>query len=169
MGQWVDGDPGPGDDARRNRRARVPRAAACGAPAREPTVSSGRWAAILPGKRAKPTGSAGSCRRSSPPCSPTATRGVRSVAKVMRVSTRTLQRRLSDEGVTFIRVVARARFAVARQMLDDPARKVIDIALDLGYSDPAHFARAFARWTGLAPREFRRLRGTSAQRGGVPG
>lgn len=95
--------------------------------------------------------------------------GVRSVAKVMRVSTRTLQRRLSDEGVTFMRVVAQARFAVARQMLDDPARKVIDIALDLGYSDPAHFARAFARWTGLAPREFRRLRGTSAQRGGVPG
>jgi AraC-like DNA-binding protein len=38
--------------------------------------------------------------------------------------------------------------------------KVIDIALELGYSDPAHFARAFARWTGLAPREFRRLRGT---------
>jgi AraC-like DNA-binding protein len=89
---------------------------------------------------------------------------VRSVAKVMQLSTRTLQRRLSDEGVTFMRVVAQARFAVAQQMLDDPARKVIDIALDLGYSDPAHFARAFARWTGLAPREFRRLRATSAQR-----
>jgi AraC-like DNA-binding protein len=89
---------------------------------------------------------------------------VRSVAKAMRLSTRTLQRRLSNEGITFMRVVAQARYAVARQMLDDPARKVIDIALDLGYSDPAHFARAFARWTGLAPREFRRLRAPSAQR-----
>jgi len=94
---------------------------------------------------------------------------VRSVAKLMRLSTRTLQRRLSDEGVTFMHVVAQARFAVAQQMLDDPTRKVIDIALDLGYSDPAHFARAFTRWTGLAPREFRRLRGISAQRRDVPG
>src|SRR5262249_56283236 len=45
------------------------------------------------------------------------------------------------------------------QRLVDPARKVIALALDLGHSAPAHFTRAFARWTGLAPRAFRRLRG----------
>ena len=83
---------------------------------------------------------------------------VRSVAKMMGLSARTLQRRLFDEGVTYGRVVARARFDLAQQMLEDPACKVIEVALDLGYSDPAHFARAFARWTGVAPREFRRLR-----------
>jgi AraC-like DNA-binding protein len=81
---------------------------------------------------------------------------MRSVAELLGVTTRTLQRRLSAEGLTFVAVVARARLDVARRMLDDPARKVIDVALDLGYSDPAHFTRAFARWTGLAPREFRR-------------
>src|SRR5262245_5034057 len=32
-------------------------------------------------------------------------------------------------------------------MLDDPARKVVDVALDLGYSDHAHFTCAFVRWT----------------------
>jgi len=85
---------------------------------------------------------------------------MRSVAELVGVTTRTLQRRLSAEGLTFVAVVARARLEVARRMLDDPARKVIDVALDLGYSDPAHFTRAFARWTGLAPREFRRLRAT---------
>ena len=83
---------------------------------------------------------------------------VRSVAKAMRVSSRTLQRRLSAEGVTFACLVARVRYAIAQRMLDDPARKIIEVALDLGYSDQAHFARAFARWAGLTPREFRRLR-----------
>ena len=83
---------------------------------------------------------------------------VQSVAELVSVSPRTLQRRLSDEGLTFAGVVARARFDVARRMLADPARKVVDVALDLGYSDQAHFTRAFVRWTGLAPREFRRLR-----------
>jgi AraC-like DNA-binding protein len=82
---------------------------------------------------------------------------VQSVAEMVRVSARTLQRRLAEEGLTFAGVLARARFDVAQRMLEDPARKVIDVALDLGYSDHAHFTRAFVRWTGLAPREFRRL------------
>ena len=82
---------------------------------------------------------------------------IRFVAEAVRTSARTLQRRLKQEGVTFARVVARARFHAAQQLLDDPARKVIDVALDLGYSDPAHFTRAFSRWSGVTPREFRRL------------
>jgi AraC-like DNA-binding protein len=96
---------------------------------------------------------------------PTGYPDIQSVATVMGLSARTLQRRLYAEGVTYACVVARARFAAAQQMLDDPARKVIDVALDLGYSDPAHFARAFARWTGLAPRDFRRLRSTGSRGG----
>jgi len=83
---------------------------------------------------------------------------VRSVAKVMRLSSRTLQRRLSAEGVTFAWLVAQVRYAIAQRMLDDPDRKIIEVALDLGYSDQAHFARAFVRWSGLTPRQFRRLR-----------
>jgi AraC-like DNA-binding protein len=93
---------------------------------------------------------------------------VDSVAKILGLSARTLQRRLSDEGVTYARVVARARLDVAQRMLEDPACKVIEVALDLGYSDPAHFARAFARWTGLAPREFRRLRASGCRSGEFP-
>jgi AraC-like DNA-binding protein len=84
--------------------------------------------------------------------------GVHSVARMLGLSARTLQRRLFDEGVTYARVVARARFDLAQRMLDDPACKIIEVALDLGYSDQAHFARAFVRWSGLAPGDFRRLR-----------
>jgi AraC-like DNA-binding protein len=78
------------------------------------------------------------------------------VAEAVRMSPRTLQRRLRLEGLTYAGVVARARCETARQLLGDPKRKVIDVAFDLGYSDPAHFTRAFTRWTGQAPREFRR-------------
>lgn len=83
---------------------------------------------------------------------------IRRVAASACMSARTLQRRLHAEGLTFGRVVARARFEEARRLLADPARKVIDVALDLGYSDPAHFTRAFRRWAGIAPRRFRRRR-----------
>ena len=85
---------------------------------------------------------------------------VQSIATMLGLTGRTLQRRLSEDGATYARVVERARFAVAQRMLADPACKVIEVALDLGYSDQAHFARAFVRWTGLAPGDFRRLRST---------
>jgi AraC-like DNA-binding protein len=81
---------------------------------------------------------------------------IRVVAEAIALSPRTLQRRLHREGLTFGGVVAKARFTQARHMLNDPSRKVIDVALDLGYSDPAHFTRAFERWSGIGPREFRR-------------
>src|SRR4029450_1053696 len=80
------------------------------------------------------------------------------LAEAVGTSVRTLQRRLREEGLTYARVVAQARFDAAQRMLDDPDRKVIDVALDLGYSDPSHFTRAFGRWTGVAPHKFRRLR-----------
>jgi AraC-like DNA-binding protein len=79
------------------------------------------------------------------------------IADAVRMNSRTLQRRLYEEGLTFAGVVARVRFDEARRLLGDPSRKVIDVALDLGYSDPAHFTRAFTRWAGHPPREFRRF------------
>jgi AraC-like DNA-binding protein len=85
---------------------------------------------------------------------------IHTVAALAKLRVRTLQRRLHDQGVTFAWLVARARLDRAQGMLADPARRIIDVALDLGYSDPAHFTRAFVRWTGIAPREFRRFRWT---------
>jgi AraC-like DNA-binding protein len=78
------------------------------------------------------------------------------VAEAVQMSVRTLQRRLHREGTAFAHVVAHARFDEARRLLGDPSRKVIDVALDLGYSDHAHFTRAFERWAGQPPQEFRR-------------
>jgi len=52
--------------------------------------------------------------------------------------------------------------AAAAALLRGGYAKILDIALDLGYSDHAHFTRAFHRWAGTAPREFRRLARQSA-------
>jgi AraC-like DNA-binding protein len=78
------------------------------------------------------------------------------VAAEMGTSVRTLQRRLRATGLTYGDVVQEARCAAAQQLLKDRRRRIGEIARKLGYSDHAHFTRAFQRWTGVTPREFRR-------------
>jgi AraC-like DNA-binding protein len=72
-------------------------------------------------------------------------------------SVRSLQRRLTELGVSFSEVVDRVRFRVASELLRDESVKIIEVAYAAGYSDPAHFTRAFRRWTSLSPIEYRRL------------
>ena len=77
------------------------------------------------------------------------------VAEAMGTSVRTLQRRLRATGLTYSEVLQRARRAAAQRMLKDRRAGIGEIARALGYSDPAHFTRAFQRWTGSTPRDFR--------------
>lgn len=85
---------------------------------------------------------------------------IESFAAIVGTSSRTLQRQLSKCGRTFSEILALSRFGVARRLLDDPSVKVIDVAFEAGYSDPAHFTNAFRRWTGLAPRAYRSAYGS---------
>jgi len=80
---------------------------------------------------------------------------IRVVAQTIGTSVRTLQRRLQRKGLKYADVLQHARYAVARELLRDPALRIGDIAQTLGYSDHAHFTRAFQRWTGLTPMRFR--------------
>lgn len=79
------------------------------------------------------------------------------VADAIGASVRTLQRRLSNIDTTFSAILEEAKMASANRLMLISDRPLIDIANDLGYSDPAHFTRAFRRWTGLAPSTYRRL------------
>jgi AraC-like DNA-binding protein len=79
------------------------------------------------------------------------------VASAIGTSVRALQRRLAEAGMTFEGLVAHGRFGTAVHLLEETDARILDIALDLGYSDHAHFTRAFRRWTGIPPREFRRM------------
>jgi AraC-like DNA-binding protein len=80
---------------------------------------------------------------------------VRMTADFVGISVRTLQRRLGEAGVSHHMLVAQARFATAAAVLERTDAKILDLALDLGYSDHANFTRAFRRWAGCSPREYR--------------
>jgi AraC-like DNA-binding protein len=77
------------------------------------------------------------------------------VAETIGMSVRTLQRRLRAMGLTYSDVAQRARRSAAQRLLTDPGAGIGEIGRSLGYSDPAHFTRAFQRWTGSTPGEFR--------------
>jgi AraC-like DNA-binding protein len=77
------------------------------------------------------------------------------VAELVRVSTRTLQRRLKLSGSSYSQIVQEARFDLARRRLDDGDMKVIDVAMMVGYESPQHFTRAFRRFTGVTPSQYR--------------
>lgn len=71
-------------------------------------------------------------------------------------SVRTLQRHLARSRLSYTELVAQVRYEVAVRALHDPAVKLIDLAYDLGYTDPTSFTRAFQRWAGVSPRTYRR-------------
>ena len=79
-----------------------------------------------------------------------------SAAEMARMSERSLQRGLAARGYTFKRLVEEVRFEAAVRMLGDSDAKIVEIAAELGYTDSANFTRAFRRWSGVAPRAFRR-------------
>lgn len=78
------------------------------------------------------------------------------VARRLKMSERTLQRKLEAEGVTFDALLDDERRALALRYLGDRKLAVGEIAYLLGYSEPSPFHRAFKRWTGLTPAEARR-------------
>ncbi|MCC1497569.1 AraC family transcriptional regulator [Alcanivorax sp. 1008] len=77
------------------------------------------------------------------------------VAGELHLTTRTLRRRLQQAGTSYQSLIEQMRRRLAVHYLLHSQRSVDDIAAVLGYSDPSNFARAFRRWTGESPREYR--------------
>ena len=77
------------------------------------------------------------------------------IAQALHVSNRTLQRKLKDEGTSFLDLLQDTRLQLARKYLRHPNRSVVETAYRLGFSEPSTFSRAFKRWTGMAPAEVR--------------
>lgn len=77
------------------------------------------------------------------------------VAEMAGVSTRTFQRKLANFGFLYSDILDTVRFERSSNLLRNTNSKIIDIAFASGYSDPAHFTRAFRRISGVTPSQFR--------------
>ena len=77
------------------------------------------------------------------------------VAGALRMSTRTLQRRLQEEGNSFQQLLDETRRELALQYLGQPQLTLLEVAYLLGFADPSNFFRAFKRWFGMPPGQYR--------------
>ena len=78
------------------------------------------------------------------------------VARALGVSVRSLQRRLAEEGRSYHGLVDETRKDAAERYLSNSSLSIGEVAFLLGYSEAAAFHRAFRRWSGATPQEFRR-------------
>jgi AraC-like DNA-binding protein len=77
------------------------------------------------------------------------------MADELHMSRRTLQRKLAEVDLTFQKLVDDTRRDLAVRHLDDPRHSITDVTFLLGFSQQSAFTRAFKRWTGMSPSEYR--------------
>ena len=93
--------------------------------------------------------------RALPQLLPHAKASISNVAKQLGMSTRTLSRKLREEGVAFTTILDETRAALAKRYLAERDLPVSEIAWLLGYSEISSFTHAFKRWTSMTPQQFR--------------
>lgn len=80
---------------------------------------------------------------------------IQTIAEVLHMHPRTLQRRLKSEGKSYAEILGAVRHELACEMLKGSVLDIETIAANLGYSDRRSFTSAFLKWQGMSPREFR--------------
>ena len=78
------------------------------------------------------------------------------IAALFSMTPRTFARRLKEQGTSFHELIDECRFEISRQMLTNTSRSVAEIGVSLGYSRASSFIRAFRRWSGCTPGQWRR-------------
>lgn len=82
--------------------------------------------------------------------------GLDALANELQTTARTLRRKLLAEGTSYRELLDRVRERAARRLLADRSLTLGRIAVEVGFSDPRDFRRAFKRWTGCSPSDVRR-------------
>ncbi|MBR9870442.1 MAG: helix-turn-helix transcriptional regulator [Gammaproteobacteria bacterium] len=84
--------------------------------------------------------------------------GVETVSGQLNMSRYTLHKKLRQEGVTFAALLEQVRREQAITYMKDKSKPLVEIAEQLGFSELSAFSRAFKRWMGTPPAEYRSLR-----------
>lgn len=77
------------------------------------------------------------------------------IASELAMSERSVQRSLTEESTSYREIVDEVRKDLALSHLSQPGATAADVAFLLGFSEPSAFTRAFRRWTGSSPSQFR--------------
>jgi AraC-like DNA-binding protein len=85
------------------------------------------------------------------------------IAQRLNMSRRTLQRKLAEAETSYQQLIDDTRREMALRYIDDRKMSVTDITFLLGFSGQSAFARAFKRWTGSSPTDYRNRSTASAQ------
>ena len=80
---------------------------------------------------------------------------IENIAQHFNMTQRTLQRRLQQEGTSFQDELKSFRTLQAKQLLNSSSMSISEVAFAMGFNDNSAFHKAFKRWTGLTPNEFR--------------
>ena len=89
--------------------------------------------------------------------------GIQDLARELHLSNRTLQRRLTEQGISFQRLLEEARRELAHHYLLHSSRELNETAYLLGYEDANSFFRAFHQWEGTSPGQWRMLQNNPEQ------
>jgi AraC-like DNA-binding protein len=77
------------------------------------------------------------------------------VASLFNITERQLQRKLKAQGTSFGELLDQVRLDLALRYLQDPRMTMVDISLSLGFHDQSNFVKAFKRWQGETPGQYR--------------
>ena len=86
---------------------------------------------------------------------------IQEIARELRLSPRTLQRRLQESGLSFQQILEKARHQLARRYLINSLLELNETAYLLGYEDANSFVRAFRIWEGVPPAHWREAQRTA--------
>lgn len=78
------------------------------------------------------------------------------IANKLNTTERNLQRKLEAQGITYRQLHDHTLYELACSYLQDPMRTLVDISISLGFKDQSNFTKAFKRWSGRTPGQFRK-------------
>lgn len=78
------------------------------------------------------------------------------IAAPLNISTRHLRRLLKQHGSSYEQLLDQVRREESLRLLQDAGKSLTSIAYELGFHEPSSFTRAFRRWTGSSPSDYRR-------------